>query len=170
MPTPTLYIFSGLPGSGKSTLAQALAKYTGAIYLRIDTVEQALRDLCQFKVEGEGYRLSYRIARDNLKLGLSVIADSCNPIQLTHEEWQVIAEQTGADYVNIEVRCSNKQEHQQRVETRSSSIQNLVLPSWQQVIERRYEPWQQMVISIDTANQSVAESTTALFQQLNILR
>lgn len=39
-----LYIFSGLPGTGKSTLAQYLAKTLGAVYLRIDTIEQAMKD------------------------------------------------------------------------------------------------------------------------------
>ncbi len=61
-----LYIFSGLPGSGKSTLSKWLSAHLGAVYLRIDTIEQALRDLCAFDVQGEGYRLAYRIARDNL--------------------------------------------------------------------------------------------------------
>lgn len=60
--------------------------------MRIDTVEQAIRDLCDFNVEGEGYRLSYRIAADNLKLGISVVADSCNPIDLTRSLQQVRAE------------------------------------------------------------------------------
>lgn len=39
-----LIIFSGLPGCGKSTIARALAKRLGAVYLRIDTIEQAIRD------------------------------------------------------------------------------------------------------------------------------
>ena len=91
MTTPTFYIFSGLPGSGKSTLAKGLAKAIGAVYLRIDTIEQALRDLCNFKVEGEGYRLSYRIAKDNLLTGNNVVADSCNPIELTRVEFEEIA-------------------------------------------------------------------------------
>ncbi|EGU46304.1 kinase [Vibrio ichthyoenteri ATCC 700023] len=173
MTTPTLYIFSGLPGSGKSTLAQALAQQTGAVYLRIDTVEQALRDLCQFQVEGEGYRLSYRIASDNLKLGLDVIADSCNPIQLTRDEWQSVASQVGANYINIEIACSQREEHQRRVETRLSPIANLVLPTWQQVVERHYEPWSntaesRKVIHIDTAGQSIEASSAALFQQLKL--
>ncbi len=60
--SPILYIFSGLPGSGKSTLAKRLARLHNAAYLRIDTVEQALRDLCEVPVQGEGYRLSYRVA------------------------------------------------------------------------------------------------------------
>ncbi|MGQ7249803.1 AAA family ATPase [Halomonas sp. V046] len=48
--SPVLYIFSGLPASGKSTLAKQLAAETRSSYLRIDTVEQGLRDLCKFKV------------------------------------------------------------------------------------------------------------------------
>jgi predicted kinase len=41
---PTLFIFSGLPGSGKTTLSKRLAKAKNAVYLRIDTVEQAMKD------------------------------------------------------------------------------------------------------------------------------
>ena len=81
-----LFIFSGLPASGKSTLAKLLAKKYNAVYLRIDTIEQGLRDLCYFDVQGEGYRLSYRIAADNLKLKHNVVTDSCNPVNFTRKE------------------------------------------------------------------------------------
>ena len=86
-----LFIFSGLPGSGKSTLAVALARQAGAVYVRVDTIEQALRDLCGVEVGGEGYQLAHRIALDNLRVGLSVVADSCNPIELTRREWERVA-------------------------------------------------------------------------------
>jgi predicted kinase len=79
--TPVLYLFSGLPGTGKTTLAQNLARKEKAAYLRIDTVEQALRDSCGLDVQDEGYGLSYRIARDNLRLGVSVVADACNALE-----------------------------------------------------------------------------------------
>jgi len=91
MKTPTLYIFSGLPGSGKSTLCQLLARHVGAAYVRIDTLELALRELCSIDVQGEGYQLAYRAAADNLRLGISVAADSCNPIELTRREWERVA-------------------------------------------------------------------------------
>ncbi len=167
MTLPTLYIFSGLPGSGKSTLAQELARNLSATYIRLDTVEQALRDLCQFKVEGEGYRLSYRIISDNLKLGLSTIADCCNPIELTREEWQQVALEAGAHYINIEIVCSDKTEHRHRIEQRASAVMNLKLPTWQEVLEREYHPWQTPVVRIDTAGRTIQSSVNELRQKLN---
>jgi hypothetical protein len=49
-----LVIFSGLPEVGMIALAQRLALRLRATYLRIDTLEQTIRDLCGIKVEGEG--------------------------------------------------------------------------------------------------------------------
>jgi predicted kinase len=39
-----LIIFGGLPGTGKTTIARALAHQIGAVHLRIDSIEQAIRD------------------------------------------------------------------------------------------------------------------------------
>jgi predicted kinase len=41
---PMLIIFGGLPATGKTTIARDLARQLGATYLRIDTIEQAIRD------------------------------------------------------------------------------------------------------------------------------
>ncbi len=168
MNSPTLYIFSGLPASGKSTLAQQLAKRLGATYIRIDTVEQGLKELCDFKVEGEGYRLSYRIIHDNLVLGNHAIADSCNPIELTRKEWEEVATEAGAQFVNVEIKCSDLNEHRLRVNTRRSSIENFRLPTWEDVQNRHYEPWRTDIISIDTAGQSVEASFSELVKQLGV--
>ncbi len=46
---PTLFILSGLPAAGKSTLSKLISQEYGAVYLRIDTIEQGLRDLCRFE-------------------------------------------------------------------------------------------------------------------------
>lgn len=164
--SPILYIFSGLPGSGKTTLAQKLAAQTGAVYLRIDTIEQALRDLCAVSVQGEGYRLSYRIAQDNLQLGLDVVADSCNPIALTREEWHQVAASCQVRFVDIQVICSDIQEHQQRINTRNSSIAGLQLPTWAEVLQREYHAWPTPPLSIDTAGQSIEASQQALLDAL----
>ncbi|MDR1760590.1 MAG: GNAT family N-acetyltransferase [Fibrobacter sp.] len=163
---PVLFIFSGLPASGKSTLAKLLAKEYRAVYLRIDTVEQGLRDLCGISVQGEGYRLSYRIASDNLNLGQNVVADSCNPITLTREEWQAVAENANARFINIEVRCDDPEEHQNRVETRTSEVPGLKLPVWQEIENREYHPWESERIVIETAGKFPEESFEELREKI----
>lgn len=162
MDSATLYIFSGLPGAGKSTLAQGLSTELNCAYLRIDTIEQAIRDLCGFKVEGEGYRLAYRVAADNLNSGISVISDSCNPIELTRTEWHEVAVDSGAPFIDIEVICSDRDEHRDRIEKRSSTVPGLKLPTWEQVMNREYHPWGSSRIVLDTAGKSTAESLQEL--------
>ncbi len=138
------------------------------MYLRIDTVEQALRDLCSFKVEGEGYRLSYRIAQDNLKLGISVIADSCNPIELTRSEWNKVAIESKASFTNIEVICSDRTEHQARVESRKPVIEGHKLPTWEDVKNREYHSWCGERLVVDTAGKNMCESVQELLVGLDI--
>ena len=152
--TPTLYVFSGLPGTGKTTLSQALAARLGAAYLRIDTIEQALRDLCGLDVQAEGYLLAYRVAADILRTGVSVTADSCNPIEETRRAWSHVAREAGARAVDIEVVCSDAHAHRTRVETRTSSVAGLRLPTWPDVQDRRYDAWTTPRIVVDTANRS----------------
>ena len=163
-----LYIFSGLPGAGKTSLAQKLARSVGAAYLRIDTIEQGLRDLCGTQVQGEGYRLAYRIAADNLQLGVSVVADSCNPIELTRNEWMVVATDCAVDYRNIEVHCSDAIEHRRRIETRTSTVVGLKLPTWQEVVDREFDVWTTQPIRIDTAGRTESESFVELSASINI--
>ena len=170
MGQPTLYIFSGLPGSGKTTLSQALASCIGAAHLRIDTIEQALRDLCSVEVQGEGYRLAYRVAVDILRSGVSVTADSCNPIELTRREWEQVARDAGVPYVNIEVVCSDPGEHRKRVETRRATVPGLRLPTWQDVLDREYDSWSVSRMVIDTANRSPEDIVNALMADLAALK
>lgn len=162
MKTPTLYIFSGLPASGKSTLAELLAPRVGAAYVKIDTIEQALREVCSVDVQDEGYRLAYRLVADNLRLGISVVADSCNPVELTRREWERVATDVDAKYVNIEVVCSDLQEHRTRVETRRSTVQGLRLPTWQDVTARAYDRWAAGRVVLDTFGRSAQECVDEL--------
>jgi len=164
---PYLYIFSGLPGSGKTSLAKELAKEIKACYFRLDTLEQGLRDLCNIDVQGEGYRLSYRLIADNLDLGNSVIADCCNPFRFVRKEWEALARKHHAEYLNLEIHCSNKTEHKKRLETRINDIEGLVLPAWEEVQSRIYETWDTEVLRIDTSKKSLEDSLRELIQKID---
>jgi predicted kinase len=167
-PQPMLIIFGGLPATGKTTIARDLARQLGATYLRIDTIEQALRESSTVSqpINDEGYRVAYGIAEDNLRLGRTVIADSVNPIRLSRDAWIGVAHRADARAVEVEVICSDPQLHRQRVETRSVDIRGLSLPTWEKVISREYEPWEREHIVVDTAGRSVGESVEELRRAL----
>ena len=63
---------------GKTTIARELACSLAAVYLRIDSIEQALRQ-AGLAVEGEGYAVAHVVAADNLRAGQTVVADCVNP-------------------------------------------------------------------------------------------
>jgi len=165
---PILYIFSGLPGTGKSTLAALLCKHIGASYVRVDTIEQSLKDICGLDIYLEGYQLAYRLASDSLNQGLSVVGDSCNSVPESRKEWEQTAINSMAQYINIEIFCSDTIEHKARVENRNSSVEGLVLPNWESVKNRVYHCWDSAVISIDTAGQSPEQSMKQLLTKLDV--
>ena len=165
---PVLIIFGGLPRAGKTSIAKELACHLGGVYLRIDPVEQAIRGsgVADKSLYDMGYRVSYSVAEDNLRLGRTVIADSVNPLQLTRDAWIDVADRAGADAVEVEITCSDLKQHRQRVETRVVDIEGLRPPTWQEVVARQYQPWNREHIVIDTAGRSVAESVKELREAL----
>ncbi len=88
---------------------------------------------------------------------MSVVADSCNPLELTRRDWERVAQDADCDYRNIEVVCGDPGEHRKRVESRTSTIAGLVLPTWQEVLDREFQDWSVDRLSIDTAGRSEAE-------------
>ncbi len=165
---PILYILSGLPGAGKSTIARLLAQRLNAVWLRIDTIEQALRDM-GISVTREGYDMAALLAKDFLNGGKDVISDCVNPWELTRELWMDVARGDGFPFVNIEIICKDTDEHRARVEGRTSDIEGLRLPSWQEVLERDYRPWHVERIVIDTSCKSPLESVEELVCKLTSL-
>jgi predicted kinase len=152
-----LIVFAGLPGTGKSTIARALAVELAAVWLRIDTLEQAIRTsgVVDGDVKDLGYRAAHAVAEDNLRLGRTVIGDSVNPWMLTRNAWRDAGLQAGARVVEIETICSDPAEHRRRIETRSNEVPGLAPPTWQEVMGRDYHAWDREHVTIDTAGRSV---------------
>ncbi|NTF82463.1 AAA family ATPase [Rhizobium rhizogenes] len=163
-----LIIFGGLPGSGKTMTAQALAKRLKAMYVRVDTIEHALRNSDVLKAdEGPaGYMIAYGVAEDNLKLGQTVVADSVNSIRITRDAWLSVAKRAGAQAVEVEVVCSDRAEHRRRAETRMTDIEGLVKPTWDKTVNRHYENWGTRPIVVDTAHKAVDDLIAELMVRL----
>jgi predicted kinase len=160
-----LIVLSGLPGVGKTTIARELACALAAVYLRIDSIEQALRQ-AGLAVEAEGYAVAHAVAADNLRAGQTVVADCVNPWPLTRDEWRGVAEQIGVPLVEVEVVCSDQVEHRRRVESRAADIAGHRVPTWQEVVERDYRAWDRPRLVIDTARQNVPESVKTIVSAL----
>ena len=162
-----LIVFAGLPATGKTSIARELARRLNALYLRIDSIEQALRDAAiAAPLDDAGYRVAYALAADNLRAGWTVVADSVNPLTLTRDAWLDVARGARVPAVEVEIVCSDPAEHRRRVESRSTDIPGLALPSWNDVASREYHPWHRPRIVIDTAGQSIDDCVARLLSIL----
>ncbi|MEA9555748.1 AAA family ATPase [Xanthomonas nasturtii] len=165
---PTLVVFGGLPGVGKSAIAQALLTQWPAFYLRIDTIEQALRESGELATEvgAAGYLIAYALAQANLRQGHVVVADCVNPLPVTRASWRAVAQRTQSHLLEIEVICSDRAVHRQRVESRRSEIPGLRVPEWSSVLAHDYVAWTEPHLVIDSALLSPQQAVAELMHRL----
>lgn len=156
-----LIVFAGLPGTGKTTLAHALADERNAVYLRVDTIEQAL---CQGRPTAEdigpaGYLVAYALAKENLRRpGRTVVADAVNPLNVTRDAWREIAAAARCPLLEIGVICSDRDEHRRRIETRPVEEDGSSPLTWQHVLDRYYEAWDRPHRVMDTGKCNPAQA------------
>jgi predicted kinase len=167
--SPLLIIFGGLPGTGKTSIARELARQMRAVFLRIDSIEQAIRGSGRAiePLNDAGYRVAYVVAEDNSRAGHIVITDCVNPWAITRNAYLDIAKRAQVPALEVEIVCSDVLEHRCRVENRVSDIAGFELPSWDDVVSRDYHPWENDHIVIDTAGQRVEQSLTALRETIS---
>jgi predicted kinase len=168
---PVLIVVGGLPATGKSTVASALVRRTGFAYLRVDRIEQAIIGSAELRppLGPVGYMVAYDVAAEQLRHGVSVVAECVNPLGVTRDAWRDIAAGHGARPIEVELICTDLAAHRTRVQTREADIPGLALPSWQQVLDRDYEPWGRDHLVLDTATQppaAVVETILRVVEEL----
>ncbi len=135
-----LIVVGGLPGTGKTTLSRALVLELRAAYLRVDVVETAL-ERAGVSVGALGYEIVSEVARSNLERGVSVVVDLVNPLPVTRRIWRDLASRAGAELVVFECHLPDADEHRRRVQRRTPDIEGQVVPTWSDVVNREYAPW-----------------------------
>lgn len=159
-----LVVVGGLPATGKTALSRPLARELGGVHLRIDTIEQAIvRSGLVDRLEGPaGYEVAYALAHDHLAAGLHVVAECVNPMKVTRDAWRDVADHSSSRLVEVELVCSDVAEHRRRATTRSIDVPGLAPPTWKQIVDREYEPWDRPHVVIDTSGRTAAECIEAL--------
>ena len=95
-----------------------------------------------------------------------VIADSVNPIAITRQAWRAVATENAAPYLEIELTCSDQMQHRYRVENRAADIRGHILPDWQKVITRDYEPWRTASLTLDTSVLTAEEAVERIVEHI----
>lgn len=164
-----LIIFAGLPGTGKTTLAKKLAVELNYFYLRVDCIEAPFASInATAGQRGEGYEALINLAYENLSLGHHVIIDTVNPLHISREMFNQLAERTKAETIQFELKIKDAFIHRSRIENRKSDIVGLKAPSWNDIITREYEKWD---IDLDGENHEIwtDDAENAFNQCLSII-
>ena len=168
-----LTVVGGLPAVGKTAVcrevlrlrAEAQPQSQPPTWLRIDTIEQALRgsgEMLPGMPAGAGYYVAAAVARDVLDSGGDVLVECVNPLPLTRRLWEETASALGCRFLAVEIVCSDAAEHRRRARQRVGDIEGLKLPDWQEIEHRDYAPWPEADLRLDTARLTVTEAARAI--------
>lgn len=150
-----LVVFGGLPGVGKTRLSRPLARRIGATLLRVDALEAAMWRAGIGRDQPTGlaaYVVANALADAQLGLGLPVVVDAVNPVEQARAGWRELANRYAVPLRVVEVVCSDPGEHRRRVDGRGHERDQPSLPTWRQVLDRDYEPWNEPRLTVDTAD------------------
>ena len=159
---PLLVVVGGLPAVGKTAVCRALLgerpMTPPMTWLRVDSIEQALRrsgEMAPDMPGGAGYYAAAAVSGDVLSTGGDVLVECVNPLPITRRLWERTAVDAGSRLLQVELVCSDRDEHRRRVEQRVSDIAGLVLPDWRDVLQRDYAPWPEADLRLDTGRLEV---------------
>ena len=138
-----LVVITGLPGTEKTTLSRRLAVEMSAAVVRLDAIEAALVRSGELEppLGPVGYLVAREVVAGCLAVGTPVVVDAVSPVAEARAGWRTVAAAASAPVHVFEVVLNDLGEHRRRVEQRHSDLEGLVVPTWNQVRARKYEPW-----------------------------
>jgi predicted kinase len=149
-----LAVTSGLPGVGKSAVARELARRCSLFHIELDHLEAALfrQGISGDELGWAGYDMITALAADNLAIGHKVVLDAVGWTAAVRQGWAELAAEHRADFRPIEVICSDRRAHRERLEQRHRNIEGFPETSWDdvRVAEERFEPWTGERLILDT--------------------
>ncbi len=138
-----LIVLAGQSGTGKTTLSRLLAADLGSALVRLDAIEAAILRSGELRppLGPVGYLVAQEVAAACLAVGTTVVVDAVSPVAEARAGWRVLAAAAGVALHVFEVKLADPAEHRRRVEQRVSDLKGLVVPTWDQVQARQYQPW-----------------------------
>jgi len=171
-PTPVLLLMKGPPGSGKSAIARELGRRLGWPVIDKDDV----RDLLPDEIGGVSYAAMLAVARHQLLLRLSVIADSPLGYAQSYREALRIAAEASARVVVVECFCSDETVWRDRIDSRRSTyLASHHTTDWQGVLDfidrSASDPFVLDVphLTIDTTSTDLTASTRSVLEWIEQL-
>jgi predicted kinase len=149
-----LVIFSGLPGTGKSTLAERLARELHWPLLCIDDVIGEVPENPGIEFWDSRVAILLDLIGTQLKLGISVIADSVF-MNMDRHHAQELAQKYQARFLPVHVFVSDERVWEGRVTMRSKELNDPDVATWERIQHQRerFREWEpDTALFVDSLN------------------
>ena len=151
----TFIVMRGYPGTGKSTIARLLAAALHTPLIDRDIIRQTAVDLLgnQPQVGRFSYELMFALAREQLRLGLSVVVDTPLTYRTTYEQCKELAGSFQTPMLVVHCQCPPEVQ-KRRLEGRKGKVSEFQITSWEEWEQwkPRFEEFEDGGCIIDTSN------------------